>query len=630
MEIEDIITNSVLLTNSNLPRGLVRSTRKEVHMNRVKKVACIFLLLTTSLPSTAAQTTPAKNPSAEQAPSEKAQPGNPLLQKIISVLDRVLEAQKTFADESLRVMIQAHIADILWSYDESRARKIFGDILPVAEKLTGQDLPPPQVGVSVYSVRTQVIRLILPHDPEWATRLVESRGEISTDLKTRSTGKNRERTLLQLHLAIYFAQRDTQRTALTLKPFAENGDFNNLMLLLGMIRSKDAKAADDLFLQAVAKARLGQPSFEDIRKCASYVFPSFGDGVLRFPADGGKRDPLTSANSDPAVVGLFLDLAYDVVTKRLDATLTDSNTARLDARSMLDFAIPKLLAPYFDRFTPERAPAFRARLQAALLRVPLEERQYLVLTEPRTVEELVSTAEGTSDTRLKDTLIQRAIFRASSSDNYEQAEALIERLSSESGRLGARNMFRHTIDEKRSKEAWSALNNEDLDKAEALAAEMSDWPADGLLLKSLIGRVSHKDKPRAARILDGYQQKAAGIEERTERALRLMQLAGVAVNIDSNRGFEEMTRSIEEFNQAGFVPELERYRDPVRPRMGNPAKVNVGLSGLLGNWDLYWIGNTDLDRGLTVTRQFQLKEAAAIMQLNACRGALRGVPVASR
>lgn len=600
-------------------------------MNRVTKTTCIFLLITTPLLATAAQNAPAKKSSTEQAASEKAQQRNPLLQKIIAVLDQVLEAQKTFADENLRVMIQAHIADMLWSYDEARARRLFEDILRISERLADQGASAPRVGlVSFNPVRIQVIRLIIARDSDWATRLVESRGEIISDLKSKSIGKNRERTALQLQLGIYFVQKDPQRAALAAKPFGESGDFNSLMLLLGMIRFKDVIAADELFLLALAKAKLGHPSFEDIRRFAPYVFPSFGEGVLRFSPDGSKRDPLTPADSGPAVVEQFLDLAYDVVTKRLDAALTGANAARLDARSMLDFAIPKLLVPYFDRFTPDRALAFRSRFTEALSRVPLEERQYLVLTEPGTVKDLLSRAEAISDTRLKDTLIQRAIFQAPSGDNYEQAATLIERLSSEGGRMSARNMLRQRIDEKLSNEAWSALNNEDLDKAEALAAEMSDWPSDGLLVRSLVGRLSRKDKPRAARILDGYEQKATGIVEPTEKVLRLMQLAGVAVNIDLNRGFEEMRRSIVEFNQAGFVPELERYRDHKMAGTGSPAQVNVGLSGLLGNWDLFWMGSTDLDRGLALTRQFQMKEAAALMQLNLCRGALRTVPASAR
>lgn len=301
-------------------------------MNRVKNTTCIFLLITTPLLATAAQNASAKKSSTEQAASEKAQPRNPLLQKINALLDQLLEAQKSFADENLRVVVPAHIADMLWSHDEPRARRLFEDILQVSERLADQGTSAPQVGgVLPYPTRTQVIRLIVTHDSDWATRLVESRGNLANDQKSRSSGQNRERIGLQLQLAIHFAQRDPQRAALAARPFAENGDFNSLMLLLGMIRFKDARAADDLFIQALAKAKLGQPGFEDIRKFASYVFPFFGAGVLRFSSDAGKPDPLAPANSGPAVVEQFLDLAYDVATRRLDAAMTGANGTRLDA-----------------------------------------------------------------------------------------------------------------------------------------------------------------------------------------------------------------------------------------------------------------------------------------------------------
>jgi hypothetical protein len=608
-----------------------RGTDQEAQLNRITKITCILLLITTPLIATAAQSLQTQKTSHEQSSSERAQVINLSLQRITSVLDQVLEAQKGFADENLRVMIQAHVADMLWSYDQPRARRLFEDSLQVSERLADQGAPPPVVGVaSFYPVRIQVIRLIMPHDSDWAIRLVESRGDIVSDIKLR-TGKNWERTQLQFQLCVHFAQRDPQRAALAVKPFVENGDLNFLMTLLGMIRFKDARTADELFLQALAKARLNQPSFEDIRRFATYVFPSFGEGVLRFSSNGGKSDPFAPSPSGAAAVQQFLEFSYEVATRRLQAAMTGEIGARLDPHSMLDFSIPKLLLPYFDRFIPDRAPAFRARLQEAVRRVPPEDRQYLVLTEPGTTEELLSRADAINDPRLKDTLIHRAIIQASNTD-FERAASLIEKLSNEGGRLNARNSLIQRINDKRLNDAWSALNKGDYDTAEALAAEISDWRSDGLLVRSLVGQLARKDKLRAARILDGYERRAADIDEAHERALRLMQLAGVASSIDLNRGFEQMKLAIVEFNQAGFVPELERYRDngAVTATGSTAAKVNVGLSGLLGNWDLYWMGSTDLNRALAITRQFQMKEAAALMQLNACRGALRAVPASAR
>lgn len=593
-------------------------------MNRVKNTTCIFLLITTPLLAAPAQNAPAQKSPTKQATTERRKLENPLLQKIKSVLDQVLEAQKSFSDETLRVVVQAQIADALWGYDEPRARRLFADCLDISEKLTDQSTQATQSGAGLpYQARVAVIRLIMPHDSEWATRLVDSQGEITSDLKSRSRPRNRERIQLQSGLSFYFAQRDPQRAALAARPFAESGDFNLLTSLLTMIRFKDVKAADDIYLLALGTARRGQPTFEDIHRLAPYVFPSFGEGVLRFSSDATKRDPMAPSNSGTAAVEQFVDLAYDVVIRRLDAAMAGASGARLDARSLLDYAIPRLLVPYFDRFIPDRAPAFRARVLDALRRVPPDERQYLVLTDPGTIEQLLTRADGIADPQLKDTLVQRAVFQASYGADFERAAALIERLSNEKGRSNAMNTLRQRMDEKLSREAWSALDKEDFDKAETLAAEISNWRSDPLLLGSLIGRLSRKDKPRATRILDEYKRRAAVIEEPTERALRLMQLAGIAAAIDVNRGFEEMKGAIAEFNLAGFVPQLQLDR-------GNQTGVNIGLGGLMYNWDLNWLGRTDFDRALALAQEFQMKEAAAFFLLNVCRAALSTLPASAR
>jgi len=596
-------------------------------MRFIQKTACILLLVSTH-PSTPAQSPPATKPVTEQTSVERTRPENPILQKVTSVLERVLEAQKTFADENLRVMIRAHIADLLWSYDQPRARRIFEDALQGAERLADQDPPAARLGIAFLPVRTQVIRLILPLDPDWATKLIESAGELATDPRSRNIRRNRERTNLQLQLGSFFAQRDPQRALLAAKPLAESGDSNGLLTLLSFIRFKEVKGADELFLLVLAKTRLSNPTLEDIRRFGPYVFQFFGEGVLRFSTDGSKRDPFAAGNSGPGIVEQFLEFAYEVATRRLDAAVTGANGARLDARSPHDIAVPKVLASYFDRFLPDKAPAFRARLQEALQRVPPEERQYLALTEPGTVESLLLRADAVTDTRLKDTLIQRAVFQASG--DFQKATAIIDRLSSEAVRTTARYTLRQSEDQLHSDEAWSALNKGEYDRAEALAAEISDWRSDDLLVRGLIGQLSHKDKMRATRILSEYMQRAAAIVEPHDRALRLMQLAGAGVNIDSNRAFEDMKRAIAEFNQAGFVPELEKYSDNETSGGPGSPKVNIGLSGLLGNWNLYWLGATDMDRAMSLTREFQLKEAAALMQLNVCRGALRAVPASAR
>jgi hypothetical protein len=111
-----------------------------------------------------------------------------------------------------------------------------------------------------------------------------------------------------------------------------------------------------------------------------------------------------------------------------------------------------------------------------------------------------------------------------------------------------------------------------------------------------------------------------------------MQLASYAANIDSNQTFERMGRAIQEFNSADFVSELYRYREGAgaysRGEGGYMMRVNVGLSGLLDNWNLRSLGHRDFERAIATTRQFRMKEAAALVQLSICRGALARLPKA--
>jgi hypothetical protein len=588
-------------------------------MHRVKSAASILLLITAPLLTATGQDGQTKKTSPDKPSartSENTPAVNPTQRKIFAALDQVLESQKTFADENLRAVIQAHVADMLWSYDEPRARRLFDDALQLAERSTFAQ-PSQAQGTPARAV---VIQLIMRRDSDWATKLVESAGELANvDPKARNSREYRERVSLQLQLGLYFIQQDPQRAPRVAKAFADNGDVNSLLLLLGMIRSRDASAADELFVQALAKAKLGQTSFEDINKLARYLFPSFGEGVLFHSSNVGQRDPFTPVSTDSAAVEQFLDLAYDVVTKRLNAAMTGTDGTRLNARSILDYAIPKLLLPYFDRFTADKAPALRARLQQALHSVPPEDRQYLMMTESGSVQELISRASAIADVKIKDILFLGAIRQAIYGGDIEQASAIIERLS-EGARSNARSILRQTMDQKRSEQAWSALDKGDFDKAEALVAELSDWRSDPLLLRSLVGRLAQKDKPRASRVLDQYERLAAGIENPIERTLRLMELAGIAANIDMNRGFDEMKLAFLEFNRAGFVPELQKYRDDAGT--GRVSSVNIGLSGLINDWNLQWLGRTDFDRALVLTQQFQMREATALMQLAVCRGAL--------
>jgi hypothetical protein len=597
----------------------------------LKQAACIILLVVTPLLATASQNPVDKkavadketNPAGEKKPALDA-----AQKKVLAVLDQLLETQKSFADDNLRIVIQAHVADILWGYNQPRARRLFEEAFQAiaTARALGRSPSVPQTYADC-SGRIMVIQLLMQHDSALATKLVESVADGSPPSNLKPTDSRyvrpSERVMLQQQLALRFIQQDPARAVQAAQLLVEKGDYNWLMIVLGMLRVKDAKAADGLFLQALVKARLGQPSFFDLSRLGTYLFHAFGEGVLQFSSTAGHGDPLQPINIGSGTVEQFMELAYDTVMRRLDAAMSNAEGAQLNARSLSDYALPKILMPYVDRFMPERAAAFRVRVEEALRRVPQEDQPYLIMTDTGTIQELVARADTMTNAEVKDSLYHRAVIQATYGNNLDQAAALIDKISSENRRASAREIVQRRMDEKRDNEAWQALNKSDYDKAQALVAEFSNGRPPLVLLGSLIGQLAYKDKPRAIQILDDAERQAASIESSMEKAQRLMALAGIAANLDAERGFGDMEIAIKEFNRAGFAPEWSRYEAAPAGANGKPVtSANVGLSELLSTRDFQTLGRMDLDRALMLTQQFQLREAAAIVQLAVCRGAL--------
>jgi len=600
-------------------------------MPDVKKAACIILLVAIPLSAFARQTGADKESPAKQA-IEKKQTLDPIQQKALSVLDQLLETRKGFADDNLRIMIQAQVADMLWNYDEPRARRMFEDAFQAVEsaKTSERSTAAPYIGGdSRYIIRTTVMQMAGEHDRALAAKLTESvtdqPPDIAPKLASSDSSRYSERTLLQRRLVLYLAQQDPRSAAQMAAPLIEKSSINDLVWMLREISRRDPKAANELFKLALAKAKQGQPSFEDIMALASYLFNYFGQGVIRFSSVASASNLYAHIPIDPAVIEQFLDLAYTVVTQRSDAAMTNSEGARLDARSFYDYLIPKLLVPYFDRYLPDRAGAFRARVEEAIRRVPPQEQQYLVLTEPGTVQELVARADALADARAKDILYNRAAALATETGEFDQVPAIINKISEVLSRTNAQENLRIRMYQKRDREAGDALQKGDFDKAEAIIAELSDTRQRFVFLGTLIGLLSKgKDKARAIRVFDEAKQQVARGENGIERTEQMMKLASIATSLDENRGFEELELAIKEFNRAGFAPELNKYQEiEIAGESGKKVvKINMGLNVLLNAREFQWFGGRDFDRTLMLTQQFQMKEAMAVAQLAACRGAL--------
>ena len=398
-------------------------------MRRIIAAACMLCCVTIPLTGALGQSPVEKKPVVNQPSKSEVEQSLPLdpKKKVLAAIDEVLETQKSFADGNLRIVIQANIADILWRYDERRARRLFEESFAAINSLT----PPAQSSAGqpnpTHSVRSTVVQMVARHDASLASRMIERVGDIPLrgEPKPANGSAHSERASLQLNLAFTLIRSDPERIAEALRPLAENGDLNRVLSALGMIRVKDAKTADELLRVALIKARTAQPRFEDITRWARYLFPSFGEGIISFGSRAGTGDGDKPNSIDPAAIEQFLDMAYDAVSARLDMVEANSSPARPNAGSWRDYAVAKVFVNYFERYRPDKAAAFRTRVEESIGRIPPEERQFLILTEPGTVHELLTRAETVTDERVKGNLYIRAVFLAGHNGDFDQAAAII-------------------------------------------------------------------------------------------------------------------------------------------------------------------------------------------------------------
>ena len=92
-------------------------------MFRLVKIALILLVCTSfALPTIGQETKPAKKSESGQATNKKEISPE---QRALAMLESVLQASAGFQDVALRSRIQSEVADLLWRFEQPRARGLY-------------------------------------------------------------------------------------------------------------------------------------------------------------------------------------------------------------------------------------------------------------------------------------------------------------------------------------------------------------------------------------------------------------------------------------------------------------------------------------------------------------------------
>jgi hypothetical protein len=549
----------------------------------------------------------------DSADEDKVPKHNPAVKEILSTLDKLAEAQTRFADDPLRMAILCRIADLLWSYDQARARLLFEETFRAMAfpKGTITDSSTPN-RKSFNTVRGIVVQTIVHRDPTFAVSLAASLPERTSDSESPA-GAEGSGIDIRLHVALHLVPGNPELTLQVIKPLADKAHVQTLMTLLrdARRRIKHPKMADDLFTRVLDRAGVERPEPGVLHAMASYMFPMFP--TKTDPGDG----------LDHAIVERFLNLALEVVSQKAASPPSMTGTARM----AMDYKPLRTLLPLFDRFMPDRVGSYRNHLEEFRRLVPAEGQTYIAATaRAKTIEELLAAAEAITELPHKDALYQDAAMQAIQGHKFEQASAILEKITNEPVRISSAQVLRVRSDQHRSQEISNAISKREFDKAQELIATNPDPRSRLEQTKMLIQTLIQTDRARGLQMLESAGQRLSSIENGVEKAQQLLSIAAVTVRTDPERGYEEVIRAVDEFNRSGFVPEWDKF-DEAESRfeslkLGKQQAENRGLSFLSSSDVFYWLGNNDLQRALATARLIQMPEASVLAQLSVCRGAI--------
>jgi hypothetical protein len=600
---------------------------------RVRAIGSCLVLLIGALVQPAKPQTP--SPAANQQSAETGSASNLTLaeQRALSVVDHLLEVSRTFPDDYLAIKFQAQVADTLWAYDAARSRKLLADAFRAIDYVSepaDKGVRPIYLGADTsWPLRRDVLRIAARGDSALAQQLAESvipdPAVSIANPPDRMTGMPNEKEDLYLGVAGQILPSDQSRATELARTALSHSNGNNEILagfirLVQSLQARDPNAADDLFAYAIAETqRHPDHAFGSIRFLGLYCFPDSG-GTVRFRTIPPTPAPGNSVQAGPVAINRFLSFAYDTVMRQPETEPPRPNWSAgggLPRWVGNDYYAIRLLAPYFDKYFPEKAQSFRAKLEALIKGLPpaAADPRPLAPPDPNNIDAQIAAAEKTRFEGERDSLYNRAVELALMANEYDRALTLANKIGDSSQRSAA-------IMRVMSAAVSLSIQKKDFDGAYNYSKQMPDSERLGVL-RSLALAVAPNEKARAEELLAEAFQLAESLEDNSLKASQLMSTASIASRVDIESGFRAMRLAVDQINRTGYNVMEE---DAARPGASGHSTTmhRLGYQGIMMTFDTVFkpLGLADFTHAMQLAQSIEARELSAMAQLSVCRAVL--------
>ena len=362
----------------------------------------------------------------------------------LEIIKQQVESTRNFNDTVRRITVLIRAADLLWPYQQDKARTVFNEAFDLAvenekgnpQKSSRSIIPRMQIPDQRYIV----IRAIARRDPAWAKQLTGQILKAASDGETSATRSSFENTLNANRLvesALKLIPTDLN-AALDLARASLNYPASFLLTyFLYRVAENNQQAADQFYAQALAA--YGDRPLREFLYLQAYPFA--WSETLNTPVGAFHKVP-ASFVTNPSLQRQFVQVMLRRAQQALDAPLDESDTYRSANEALRPGTVHLLeglikLEPQVRASLPDLlAPLTQSREKILVSLSPETQKQLLqpgreIAAKPdQTFDEQVESAKKVSDVNERDGLIANAVLSdASQRDNVADVIQAIDQIS---------------------------------------------------------------------------------------------------------------------------------------------------------------------------------------------------------
>ncbi len=549
--------------------------------------------------------------------------------RALDIIRQQFDATKTFDNPVQRISVMIRAADLLWPYQQSKARAVFKESLELAQqnyKETG-DKDRKEGAFAVAQVPDQrytVINAIARRDLVWARELTEQllkdERQQAEDKTVRDVGEDAKTNEKLLGIALALLTSD-QTAALN---FAARSLRYPATLYLPLFLYRLVpinRAAADQFYREALDAYANAP-MERLLYLSSYPFANDRE-VGNMPGYTVYKVP-EGFTPNPALQRLFVGNLLRRVEQFIENPSEPATTRRLSEPGQMWLALTRL-EKQIQQSLPDLAPAAEQAKSNIYVRLNQNDQRDTGQTvkrdnEPKTTfDEQVDAAEKDPNVDNRDRLLTIAIISASAKETLEHILNVVDKISDSAVRSQLLNWFYFNRTE-------AAIKDKKLEEARKLAARVDELDQRAYLYLRIAEESLKQDmdQTQAREMLDEVTDASAKAPATMVTARALLGIAYLYSKFDMNRAMVVLGDAVKLINRLEAPDFSHQYVTRKIEGKNFGSYTSFQTPGFNPESALRELGKLDFDSALNQSSNFADKSLRGMTTLALAEQCLKG------